>query len=106
MGERSTCPVCGSHSSNVWYDVQNRDPCRNCGCPANLLEEYQCILERKQIFSTQKVSTELVEENEKLIIENMKLKTNIKKMQKILGWDFDSQLLESIKSLIQIVHDD
>lgn len=106
MGERATCPVCGSYSSNVLNDLENRDPCRNCGCPANLLNEYQAILIRKEIFFNEKISHDLVEENEKLIIENMKLKTKIKKMQEILGWDFDSELLDSIKSLIQIVHDD
>lgn len=106
MGERATCPVCQSYSSNVLHDIQNGDSCRNCGCPNELIKEYQIILERKEVFEKISINTQIIQENEKLIIENMALKTKIKKLTDVLGYTWDSNLLNIITQTLNILHDE
>jgi hypothetical protein len=106
MDERATCQVCNSYSSSVLADINHGRSCRNCDCPCELLDQYQGILLRKETYLDKKISSEILKENEDLLIENMKLKTKISKMQNILGWGFDSKLRDSITDLINIVNED
>lgn len=106
MGNRATCPVCGSHTSSVLSDLQNGDKCRFCGCSNNLLINYQEILKRKEIYKENKISNNLLEENEKLIKENSYLKTKIDKITEILGYEFDSAIISSLQKVVKIIHED
>ncbi len=106
MGERAECPVCGAYSSDILNDIRNGNNCRRCECPHDLLKEYQDVLERKDLYKKNKISNEIIEENDRLIKENAKFKTKLEKMEKILGYSFDSPLLDSIKNILKILHDE
>ncbi len=106
MGDRATCPVCGSYSSTVLYDLRNGDKCRFCGCSNNLLEDYQEILNRKDIYKKNEISNNLLEENQRLIKENCYLKNKINKVTEILGYEFDSSIISSLQKVVKIIHED
>ena len=105
MGNRATCPVCGSYSSSVLFDIDNGKDCRECGCSNQHLFEYQEIEEKKEVYKKSKISKELIEQNERLLNENYSLKTKLKKIIEILGYDFDSRILEDLTKVLKILHD-
>lgn len=105
MVNRATCPVCNSYSSSILYDIQNGDDCRVCGCPNQLLEEYQEILNRKEVYENNVISNEILQENEKLIKENFFLKTKIMKLVEIFGYEFDSHIIVSLQKALKIIHE-
>lgn len=105
MGYRATCPVCNSYSSDILADIENGRDCRVCGCPNDLLGEYQEILERKDTYKNIAISKEILEENDRLTQENFWLKTKLKKLIEILGYEFDSPILDKIKEAIKIINE-
>lgn len=105
MGNRATCPVCGSYSSSILSDTQNGDNCRACGCPNQLLEEYQEILHRKEMYKNNVITNEIFEENEKLIKENFYLKTKISKLVEIFVYEFDCPIIGSMQKALKIIHE-
>lgn len=104
MGNRATCPVCGSYSSSILSDINKGDSCSICGCPNELLIEYQEILERKEKYENNSNVMVIIQENEKLIKENYLLKTKIQKIINILGYEFDSPIIDSFQAILKILH--
>lgn len=47
MGNRMTCPVCGSHTSSVLYAVRDGEPCPHCGAPADVIERVNALQETR-----------------------------------------------------------
>lgn len=106
MGERATCPVCGSHSSSVLYNINQGHDCESCGCPNILLKQHQDFLEEIDILKNKKIKEDILIRLQEYEKENNNLKTKINKLINILGYDFDSQILDSLKECIKIIHED
>ncbi len=105
MGNKATCPVCGSRSSTVLYDIQMGKNCTTCECPHKYLSQYQDILENQEMYKEKKYCKELLTQNENLIKENFILKTKIDKLIHILGYDFDCPIIDAISNALRIIHD-
>lgn len=103
MGNRADCPVCGSHSSNVLYDIQQGHDCSICGCKHSFLVEYQEILLQKENFTQNKQNKILIEQHENLTQENFKLRNKLEKLRDIFGYEFQSEFMDSIKKTIEIL---
>jgi len=106
MGERASCPVCGSCSSNVLNDIQSGFNCRICGCLNELLQQYQYILNKKEDYIDKKISKHILDENDKLIKENMFLKTKLSKLIEIVGYEFDSPIINTFTQILKIIHEE
>ena len=105
MGERATCPVCQSHSSNILHAISNGNDCPYCGCKYDYLVEYQSVEILREQYKSKKISQEIIDQNEMLIRENYKLKTKISNLISIFGYDFDSPIRDSIEKTIKILHE-
>lgn len=105
MGNRATCPICNSYSSDTYADIENGNDCRICEAKNELLSSFQEILERKEIYNKKNICNELLEENEKLNKEVILLKTKISKLIDVLGYEFSSPVLELIKNCLNILHE-
>lgn len=99
------CPICNSYSSDTYADIENGDDCRRCGAKNELLSSFQEILQRKEIYSKKNICNQLLEENEKINRELFFLKTKISKLTDILGYEFSSPILESLKNCLNILHE-
>lgn len=104
MGNRGTCPVCGSYSSSVLHDIESGSACSVCGCPNQFLRDYQDVLDTKETYAENRISKKLLEENDILIRENIILKTKIEKLIGIFGYEYDNEIISTMQKALKILH--
>jgi hypothetical protein len=77
MSDKATCPVCDSHTSEIYRAFLNEEDCPCCGASAKLIQNLEVIKATRNALKRQQIEDGIIE-------ENAKLKTKIAHMEDVL----------------------
>lgn len=88
MSEKETCPVCESHTSDIYYNFIERLDCPCCGSSFETVNKINKIREEKKRLKSKGIEKNIVDENallkEKLALIEESENSAMKKLAEIL----------------------
>lgn len=66
MGNREECPVCKAYGSDIYSEFDAHNPCPRCETSYESILNFWEIERKKKSYESQKISVELIAENESM----------------------------------------
>lgn len=102
MGNRAECPVCKSYSSNVYAAIHYEcGPCA-CGCPHNVLVNWNNLKDELEDLQKRRLDKDLMDQIQDVMKENAILKTKLHRLENLFGYDED--LLKPLQEAYKILY--
>lgn len=106
MGNRAECPACKACTSDVYAALNyNSDDCPYCGCPYDLLVQWNQMLPDLEKLKESRAMKNLALDIENLTQENARLKTKLHKLEQLIAWKPIEDLFDPFIQAKKILED-